>query len=176
MWPLRPRSSRRAPLRGRGFSLIELIAVIVILGILSVASVGSMSGLAATRARGAANQLARDLGFLRRYAMSSGKSCWVNVSTASSRYWFLMDTSTPGYAGAAGLSDPATNQAFDVYFNQDPYAGVTIASTTSAAFGFDYLGQPIDTTGSALSSTVTVGLSSGTSVTVQARTGLARAN
>lgn len=176
MPPTRPSSSRRAPLRGRGFSLVELIAVIVILGTLSAVAIGSMSALAATRAQAAANQLARDLGFLRQHAMGTGKSCWANFTVASSRYWFLMDTATPGYASAAPLADPATGNAFDVRFNQDPYAGVTISSASGTSFGFDHLGRPVDTTGSERASSVVVSLSSGRSVTVQPRTGLAQAN
>ncbi len=87
-----------------------------------------------------------------------------------------MDTSTPGYAAVTALADPVSGNAFDVTLNQDPYAGVTIASTTAAAFGFDYLGRPLDTSGGVISSSVVVGLSSSRSVTVQARTGLAQAN
>lgn len=161
----------------RGFSLIELIAVMLLTAILAAAVTPAVSGTAASRQMAAGRQVQRDLTWARQRAMGTGTTHWVVFSISAQTYSVLMENpASPGRAGAATVTDPATGGAMVQRLNSQPYDGVSI---TGAGFGggvevgFDRLGRPIATSGSGLTSNGTVTLTGGQTVTVQAGSGLA---
>lgn len=163
----------RARTSGRGFTLIEVIAVIVVTAIVGVSAIASMSSSMTTRQKLAARTLARDLAYLRERAISTNTTSWVNFSVSADIYTFLADNpSAPGYSGALALTDPATGRPFIGRWNTGEFAGVDLSGATTASLGFDWMGRPVSTSGSALSGVVTISGSGGRTVTIQPESGL----
>lgn len=156
---------------GRGFSLIELAAVVVIVAIMGVTASMSMSGVSGNRQTAAARQIARDLAWLRERAMSNGTTCWATFTVATNTYVLKDESGSPGFASAAALTDPATGRAFSQVLNTGNYAGVSLLSATTASFGFDPKGRPVDTSGAIRTANVTIGVTGGRSATVTKSTG-----
>lgn len=173
------RLSQRRIVSGRcGFTLVELIAVIAIVGVMSVTALVSMSGTDATRARAAGRALARDLTFARERAMATGATSWVAMSVGTNSYSILAeDPAAPGRAGAVAITDPATGQSFVVRLGQHESAGVVLQSVTvtggGSDLGFDWLGRPLNSTGTRLTTDTTIALSSGVSISVAGGAGIA---
>ena len=181
MIDMTPSPHRRAGTSRRGFTLIELVVVLVLAAILAGVAVPSMAGLAGTRAKAAARLISHDLGYARERALATGITVWVSFNASTETYTMLEESlSTPGRVSATAMTDPATGRAFSQSFAGGELAGVDIASVaigggTANEVGFDWLGRPKDQAQVLLTSTGTITLSSGNSVTVQADTGLAKA-
>lgn len=154
----------------RGFTLIELIAVTVITSIIAAVAIPALSSMTVARKRVAARMVQRDLAFARERALAVGSTHWVVFTPSADTYSVLAENpSSPGRAGATAITDPATGKSMLVQLNAGEFAGVdmTAASFGSGAeVGFDWLGRPLATGGSRLSSSGTVTLSGGYSVTV----------
>lgn len=170
---------RAGCLRAGGFTLIELVAVLVLVGIVSAVAVPAIGRL--TRASGAtaAQQLARDLSFARARAMATGTTSWVVFDVANNAYSTLAENpASPGRAGAATITDPATGAAMVRRLGRNEWAGLSLSSaafTGDAEVGFDRLGRPVRSTGVLHAAAGTVTMADGWQVTVQPRTGVAEA-
>ncbi|HZW06433.1 MAG TPA: prepilin-type N-terminal cleavage/methylation domain-containing protein [Phycisphaerales bacterium] len=177
------RSSRPAR---RAFTLVELVAVIVVLAVVAgVASMQATSITAASRLQWASRQVARDLSFARERAMTTGTTHWCRFDTAGQYYTIMAENpAAPGYAGATTLTDPATQAPFVTSLDRNEWNGITLAtggtfSSVNYTVGFNKLGRPLVTAGTALTATTgpTLQVSSGggagaaSSVTVATGTG-----
>jgi len=173
--------------RPRAFTLVELVAVIVVLAVLAAAATVSTSSVSgAARLQWAARQVARDLSFARERAMTTGVTHWCRFDTSGQSYTILAESSvTPGYAGALTLTDPATQQPLVTRLNRNEWNGVTLATGGTFAgvnytVGFNRLGRPLVTAGTALTTTtgptlqVTSGGGVATASTVTVATGTGR--
>lgn len=169
----RVNSSSRARPPGRGFTLIELVAVIVVTAVVGLSAVASMSTTQATRQKLAVRQLARDLSYLRERALAGSTNAWVTFNTTADTYTLLADNpSSPGFSGAVAITDPATGQSFIGRWNTREFAAVDMVSSTSTSFGFDWMGRPVNTSGTQLTGVVTITASGSRTVTIQPQTGL----
>jgi prepilin-type N-terminal cleavage/methylation domain-containing protein len=167
--------------RPRAFTLIELVAVMVVLAVLAAAATIQASSMSTTsRLQWASRQVARDLTFARERAMTTGTTHWVRFDTTNQYYTVLSeDPASPGYAGAASVTDPSTQASFVTNLNSNEWNGITLGtggtfSTISYTVGFNKLGRPMVTAGTALTTgtgpTLQVssggGMSSASTVTV----------
>jgi hypothetical protein len=122
------------------------------------------------RLQWASRQVARDLGFARERAMSTGTTHWCRFDTAGQYYTVMAeDPAAPGYASAMTVTDPATQAPFVVNLNLNDWNGVTIAaggsfSSINYTIGFNKLGRPLTTAG------VTLSTSTGPTLQVNAST------
>jgi prepilin-type N-terminal cleavage/methylation domain-containing protein len=168
----RPAPAHRVRNSGRGFSLVELVAVIVILAIMGATATMSMTGVASNRRAAAARQIARDLGWLRERAMTKGLPTWATFNTSTDTYTFFDDVlATPGFASATAVTDPSTSRAFSQALNSGDFAGVDLLSVTATSFGFNAMGRPINTSGAALATSVTITVTGSRTATVTPQTG-----
>lgn len=150
----------RANSRRAGFTLTELVVVMLIMGVLGAVAVGSIESLSSTRLNAAAHAVTRDLAYARERTMATGTRHWVSFSVADSSYSVLTESATtPGFANATSLRDPATGMPLVTRLNTGEFAGVSIASVSfdgGTTVGFDWLGRPLATTGSRLTSAAQV--------------------
>ncbi|MBY0307315.1 MAG: prepilin-type N-terminal cleavage/methylation domain-containing protein [Phycisphaerales bacterium] len=136
------------------FTLIELVAVIVVLSVVAVAATMHTASTSATaRLQWAARQVAKDLSFARERALSTGTTHWVRFDTAGQYYAVLADNpASPGYAGAATITDPATQSPLVTNLDRGNWSGITVAtggtfSSINYTIGFNKLGRPLSTSG-----------------------------
>lgn len=180
MSPLRSARARRTALTQCGFSLIELIAVLAVTSILAAVAVPALSNIGSARPKLAARQLARDLGFARERALTTGITTWASVNLAAATFSLLVENpSAPGRAGAVALTDPACGKAFIQRFGVGDFTGVSIIAVaigggTHNEVGFDWLGRPLDQTQTLLSTTGTISLTGGNSISIEPMTGSVR--
>lgn len=158
-----------------GFTLIELIAVIVIVSILAAVAAPSLANLGASRASAAAKQLLSDVTYARQRAIATGTPTWVVFNTGAETWSILEeDPNAPGRAGATTLNDPANGKPFTITLNSDPYIGVELVAAAfdgNPEIGFDWLGRPLNTTGSALAANGSVTITGNRVMTVYIGTG-----
>lgn len=164
-------------IRGRrpGFTLIELAAVVVVVAILAGVAASTMAASAGARSAAAARRLLRDLTFARQRAVATGTRTWVVFDTAAGT-WSLLeeDPADPGRAGASAITDPLSGRPMVETLGAGTWAGVALQSAAfdaGAEVGFDWLGRPLNATGSDLAATGTAVLSGGRQVSVTAGTG-----
>ena len=165
----------RRPRAGGGFTLVELIAVLVIVAVLAAVSVPALNNATDTRATMAARVLLRDLTFARQRAMVTGTNTWVAFDT-NVHTWSVLaeDPEDPGRAGASVIPDPATGRTFTQTLNAGPFAGVLLLGADfdgQPEIGFDWLGQPRNSTESDLDDEGSVTLTGGQRLTVAVGTG-----
>jgi prepilin-type N-terminal cleavage/methylation domain-containing protein len=167
----------RRPHKVGGFTLLELIAVIVIVAILAAVAVPTVGSIASSRGAAAGRQLLRDLTFARQRATATGVRAWVVFDLANENWAVLAeDPSSPGRVDAVVLSDPSTGRDFTQQLGSGAFFGVAITSAAfdgAAEVGFDWLGEPLNSSETDLAANGTVTLSTGHSVTVIKGSGLA---
>lgn len=186
-------TARTSPPVRAGFTLIELVAVLVVLAVLAAAATMHTSSISANaRLQWAARQAARDLSFARERAMSTGTTHWCRFDTTGQYYTVMAENpSSPGYASATTITDPATQSSFVINLNRNDWNGVTVAtggtfSSVNYTIGFNKLGRPLTTAGASLTTSTGptfqvgasspgsangAGMSNATTVTVTAGSG-----
>ncbi|MDP1660572.1 MAG: prepilin-type N-terminal cleavage/methylation domain-containing protein [Phycisphaerales bacterium] len=170
----------------RAFTLVELVAVMVVLAVLAAAATIQASSMSTTsRLQWASRQLARDLSFTRERAMTTGTTHWCRFDTSGQYYTVMSENpASPGYASATTITDPSRQGPFVTNLNRNEWNGVTIGTggtfaTVNYTVGFNKLGRPLITAGTALTTTtgptLQVGAGGGgansTTVTVTVGTG-----
>jgi prepilin-type N-terminal cleavage/methylation domain-containing protein len=165
----------KRPRAATGFTLVELVAVLVIVAVLAGVAAPSLSAMNGTRGSAAARQLTRDMTFARQRAIATGTPSWVVFSIAGATWSVLAeDPSNPGRAGATAVTDLATGRPYTQAVSTGEYIGVSIVSASFAGqseVGFDWLGQPLTSGGSVMTTQGTTTLTGGYGVIVHGRTG-----
>lgn len=171
------RASNQASSRRRAFTLVELVTVIVIAAVLASVAIPAVGSFTAARSSAAAHRVARDLTFARHRALSSGCRTWAVFHTGAGTLSILSEpVGSPGRFNAITLTDAGTGRPMVCALSSAEFGGVSIVSVSfdgAAEVGFDWLGRPLNNTGSLLAAQGLVTLSSGKSVAVQPETGLA---
>ena len=169
-------SIRRWPARS-AFTMIELVTVIAILGIVAL-SVGGpvLSSVSEVRSQAAASRLVGDIRYMQRTALSSGMRTWVVFDIPTNRYvLYIEDPANPGKGGRVLMAQPLDQTTAPVQLGTGPFANVNLTSANIHYTGeleFDSFGVPYDGNGQALSTTGTVGLSSGVTISIRPVSGL----
>lgn len=173
---LRKPTTHRVRPHERGFSLIELVVVVVIIGIIGAVAVPAISRANDSRAVYAAAHIARDLTSSRNEATTTGLTTWTTFSLQDNSYSKFNEVRTaPGRAGRTASIDPATGRVHKQFLNITEFGFVTLQSVNfngGTELGFDWLGRPIGATEAFLTSSGTISLRNGRSVTVQVNSGL----
>ena len=166
----RSRTAIQSAIRGRGFTLRELIIVLVIVGIISAIAL-TRTGNDPVMLSTQVNQLAGDIRYVQALAMTQGQRYRINLTATG--YTF-----TRADAGGTAVIHPATGSAAQINWN----SGVTVAlpptNLPSNLVAFDGRGAPytnnLATTALGLGNTATITLSKGganATVTIQPFTG-----
>ena len=172
-----PRSRVRATSR-HAFSLVELAVVVAILGVLSAATFAALAPSTLVRQRAAAKSMATMLNRQRAQAMLTGVGTWVTFNTSTNSYAFSVDsTAIAGRANASAQTDPDRGGAWTISLGSAESAGVALTSISIGGggldLGYDWMGRPINSGGTLLTTDTIITLSGPTTVTVRAGTGLA---
>lgn len=161
--------------RGGGFTFIELLVVMVVVAVMALVAIPIITTLSADRSTFAARQLLRDLSFARQRAVATGTRSWVVFDTVAHTWTiFAEDPLAPGRAGATVIQDPATGHDFVQTLDTNEFAGVqflTVDFDGNLEIGFDWLGQPLNSTEASLVALGSVTLSGNDVVDVQTETG-----
>ncbi len=128
----RDRGSRAAPLRVRGFTLVELLLVMVIAGILAAVAVPRLTQRSAFDTRGLADQLAATVRYAQKLAIAQRRDVFVQLSASDA---------TLCYAAVAPCLNPAPGPGGEKPYTVAAPGGVSIASPV-ATLGFDAGGRP----------------------------------
>ena len=167
----------RRPIRGGGFTLVEMVAVLVLVAIIAVVAVPSVNSFGDTRAAMAARQLQRDLTFARQRAIATGTKTWVSFNLPENAWTLLTeDPENPGRKTAAVLTDFATGRPIEQTLGEGSYIGVELAAVAidgGSEIGFNWQGQPINAAETPLNSSGAVTLTGNHVVTIEPGTGLA---
>jgi prepilin-type N-terminal cleavage/methylation domain-containing protein len=170
------RTIRRWPARS-AFTLIELVTVVVILGIVALTVGGpTLASINEVRSQAAASRALGDVRYAQRTALSSGLRTWIVFDLASNSYrLYIEDPANPGKAGRLPLVQPLDQTTAPVQFGAGLFANVSLTSVNINSTGeleFDSFGVPYDGNGQALTTTGTVGLSSGAVIVIRPVSGL----
>lgn len=152
-------------IRGRGFTMVEMIVVMLVLSILAV-TVGMRWNATTTILPYQAELMARNLRHAQMLAMNWGQTLQVSlVSPTNYIVRCAVASATPPCNGAGPIMDPASsNGTFDVALSNN--ATVTGPATPLA---FDRLGRPVNPGSNALYATANTYTLSVGSVTWSAR-------
>jgi Tfp pilus assembly protein FimT len=155
-----------------------MVVVIALTAILAAVAAPALSSAPALRAKVASRQLLRDLTYARQRAIATGTTVWV-VFNASTESWSLLAESpaSPGRAGASAITDMASGYDYTQTLNTGLFPGVEIVSVgidSGNEIGFDWLGQPLNASQTALTSQAIITLSGSNTIRIEPRTGHVR--
>jgi MSHA pilin protein MshC len=150
----------------RGFTLIELIMVMVMLGVLAAVAAPKIFDVSAFNARGFHDQTMAYLRFAQKTAVAQRRTVCVSFSSSSLTLSIAAATGSYDCASAATLTGPQGESPVLL----SAKSSVSYGTVPAAAFSFDALGQPISSTGLAVSPVFKVN-GVGDSIMVEASTG-----
>ncbi len=145
-----------------GFTLVEMMMVLIILSIAAAIAIPFATSGSSTQLKSAANIISTDLEYAKSMAISRGQE-YKAVFDAGSESYQLEDSS-------GVIQHPVSHKNYAVNFASD--SRLSRVSITSAVFDggstvqFNYLGSPLDGTGSALNSGVITLTAAGETMTI----------
>lgn len=149
----------------RGFTLIELIMVLVLLGILAAYAAPRIFNRGDFDARGMHDMSMAYLRYAQKTAIAQRRTVCMTLSSSGISLKVSMAANTFGCASATAMNGPDGKAALSV-------SGVSYSAFPSPDFSFDGLGQPVDSSGVALTTAQTFTVAgAGRSITVEAGTG-----
>lgn len=153
--------------KSRGFTLIELIMVLVLLGVLAVFAAPKIFNRSDFDARGFHDVTLSYLRYAQKTAIAQRRTVCVGFTTTSVALSIAKTAAVFDCSGANGvvLNGPD---------GKVPPVSVTTmnyGATAPTAFGFDGLGQPVNSSGTALATQTLSVANSGKTITVEGGTG-----
>jgi MSHA pilin protein MshC len=145
--PLRSHPAGARAMAQRGFTLIELIMVMVMLGVLAAVAAPKIFDVSAFNARGFHDQTMAYLRFAQKTAVAQRRTVCVSFSSSSLTLAIAAATGSYDCTNAATLTGPQGESPVLL----SAKSGVSYGTVPGAAFSFDSLGQPIGSTGLAVS-------------------------
>lgn len=149
----------------RGFTLVELVMVLVVLGILAVFAAPRMFERSDFDARGLHDVTLSYLRYAQKTAIAQRRTVCVSFTTSTIA---LRVANLAGVFDCAGVSGTALTGPDG---NASGSANGAAYSATPATFGFDALGQPVDTSGSTVVKATIQVANAGKTITIEAITG-----
>jgi MSHA pilin protein MshC len=143
--PLIQRNRHISAAGQRGFTLIELVMVMVVLGVLAAVAAPRIFNISGFNARGFHDQTLAYLHFAQKTAVAQRRTVCVSFTANSLSLGIAATADTINCGVAAPLTGPAGESP--VVLNAK---GVSYSARPGAFFGFNGLGQPIDSSGVAL--------------------------
>jgi MSHA pilin protein MshC len=151
----------------RGFTLIELIMVIVMLGVLAMVAAPKIFNSNDFNARGFHDETLALLRYAQKVAIAQRRTVCVSFPTDHSASLTLASVpATFDCATSVALSGPTSDAA-----SITAKSGVTYSAPLPSAFNFDGLGQPITSTGLAMTTQTIQVNNAAKSITVETVTG-----
>lgn len=172
MTPVRPTHCRTRPgptgrVGVRGFTLVELVMVIVLVGVLAVYAAPRMLNSSDLNARGFHDVTMAYLRYAQKTAIAQRRTVCVQFTTNSVT---LLLT----HVEAASVCDASNSAVFKGPDGEPSAQGKGVGysgGTAPGVLSFDGLGQPLDSTGAALTTARTIPISGAVDITVEAATG-----
>lgn len=154
---------RRGTAEQFGFTLIELIMVLVLLGILAAYAAPRIFNRSDFDARGMEDMTMSYLRYAQKTAIAQRRTVCLSITGSGISLTLAATAATASCATA--LNGPDGKAALAV-------SGISYATRPAANFSFDGLGQPVNATGTALTSAQTFTVAGGSrTITVEAATG-----
>jgi hypothetical protein len=146
--------------------------VLALLGLLAGLAVPALSGLGASRQALAATRVRAALVHARALAVHGGARSWVVFERPSDHVRVLIeDRSRPGRANRRPVLDPLSRGPLVVALRELDSGIAALSFEAGDEIGFDPMGVPLASTGSAFSLDATVALVGGATVRVTRNTG-----
>lgn len=145
----------------RGFTLVETVIVVALVGIFAAVSMPSFLGsLQELRLNGAARKLAYDMRYMREFALSHHDVYGIEFDVSNNSYQLF---EVIGGVKTV-ITNPNTGGNMVIDYDVLPqFSGVSISSAGATEIRIDAFGNPLDSVGAQLTSTVTITLANGSS-------------
>lgn len=143
--------------RQRGFTLIELVMVIVLVGVLAVYAVPRMMNSSDLSARGFRDTTLAYLRYAQKTAIAQRRTVCVGFTSNSVTLRIANDAGVFDCAGTNGVALNGPDGKPSASVSGVGYTAATVGGVsclvTPAPFGFDALGQPVDSSGVTIATT-----------------------
>ena len=162
-------------MKRRGLTLVELVVTMSIAVVLGTVAIGGMVGVGAWRASSAVRRVQSDLSYARAKAMLTHCRTACVFDSGNGSYQVQAESQPrSGALATSVLAHPLYDTDWEVVL-ADLGGGVSISSISGISngmLGFDSNGLPVSSSGSAVSSDVSITFSTGARIVVYANSGM----